>query len=42
MISEKKSRGPLENTTVAQSKDTTHFGPTHPTELTMCLTYITW
>ena len=42
MISQNKSRGPLQNTTDAQSKDMTHFGPTHPTELTMCLAYITW
>ena len=42
MTSQNKSHVLLENNTDAQIEDTTHFGPTHPTELTMCPTYITW
>ena len=42
MTSQNKSHVPLENKTDAQIEDTTPFGPTHPTELTTCLEYMTW
>ena len=41
MTPQNKPNVPLENNTDAQIEDTTHFGPTNPTELTTCPTYMT-
>ena len=32
----------MKNNTDAQIEDATLFSPTHPTELTTCLEYMTW
>ena len=42
MTSHNKSHVPMKNNTDAQIEDATLFSPTHPTELTTRLEYVTW